>query len=132
MDDILDLSQDSSDAEIANMHATAISHRKKMKYSQPKCKGLLINGKKHDLLPSMFLNWEKIKHVSSTKYVGDIFQQNGKNDELIRDRLNRGMKVILKIDAILSETQFGKHTIDVSLLLYRYLYLSSVIFNSQA
>jgi hypothetical protein len=39
---------------------------------------------------------------------------------------------MLKIETIMSETQFGKHSIDVSLLLYRALFLSSVIFNSQA
>lgn len=50
----------------------------------------------------------------------------------MKDRLKRGLKVILKIEAIMAETQFGKHTIEVSLLLYRALYLSSLLFNSQA
>ena len=73
-----------------------------------------------------------MKHVKHTKYIGDIFQQNGKNDELIKDRVNRGTKAMLKIEAILAEVSFGQHTMNVSLLLYRALFLSSVIFNSQS
>ena len=132
VDDMLDVSESSDDAETAHLNATAFSFKKKLRYSLPKCEGMMINGRKSEPLPCMYLEGEKIKHVSHTKYLGDVFQQNGKNDELIKDRLGRGTKVMLKIDAIMAETQFGKHTLIVSLLLYRALFLASVLFNSQA
>ena len=132
VDDMLDVSVDAEESETSHLHASAFSFKKKLRYSPPKCEGMVINGKKGEVLPCMFLEEEMIKHVLHLKYIGDVFQQNGKNDELIKDRLGRGTKVILKIDAIMSEIQFGKHTIIVSLLLYRALFLSSVLFNSQA
>ena len=132
VDDMLDMSQNHNDAEAAHLNATVFSRQKKMRYSLPKCEGMLVNGKKDDKLPVMKLEGKAIKHSPQIKYIGDIFQQNGTNHLLIKERLGRGTTVMLKIDAIMSETQFGKHTIDVYLLLYGALYLNSVIFNSQA
>ena len=132
VDDLLDASEDCPDAETANLHATAFGYRKKLNYSCGKCKGMVVNKGKNDKLPCMFIRDQKLELVKLIKYLGDIFQQNGKNNELVKDRLSRGIKVILKIEAIMSETQFGRHTIEVSLLLYRALFLSSILFNSQA
>ena len=132
VDDMLDISE-LDEAEAAHLKAIAFSLRKKLKYSLAKCEGMVINGKKDsENLPALFLEEDEMKHVKHTKYIGDIFQQNGKNDELIKDRVNRGTKAMLKIEAILAEVSFGQHTMNVSLLLYRALFLSSVIFNSQS
>ena len=132
VDDMLDISLDSYDAEAANLNAVAFSRKKKLTYNGPKCKTMPVNCKKNQRVPSMFIEGEKIEVVALLKYLGDIFQMNGKNSELIKDRLCRGTKVMLQIEAILSETNFGKHTVDVCLLLYRALFLSSILFNSQA
>ena len=133
VDDLLDLSESASDAEEANLHATVFSQLKKMLFnSQGKCKGMIVNKKSSDAQPTMFARDKIIEILSEIDYLGDIFQQNGKNSELVKDRLKRGLQVILKIEAIMAETQFGKHTIEVSLLLYRALFLSSILFNSQA
>ena len=133
VDDLLDMSQDVSDAEKANINAVAFSCLKKMLFNaQGKCKGMIVNKKSSDAQPSMFIRDKRIELLSHVDYLGDIFQQNGRNSELVKDRLKRGLKVILKIEAIMSEVQFGKHTIIVSLLLYKALFLSSILFNSQA
>ena len=132
VDDMMDLSDDVPDAEVAHLQAVNFGRKKKMNYSEGKCKGMAVHGKKNDEVPQMYINDKMIELVSHLKYLGDIFQKNGKNDELVKDRLKRGMNVILKIEAILSETRFGKHTTNVSLLLYRALFLSSILFNSQA
>ena len=132
VDDMLDISE-LNEAEAAHLKAIAFSLRKKLKYSLPKCEGMVINGKKHtENLPALFLEDKELKHVQHTKYIGDIFQQNGKNDELVKDRVSRGTKAMLKIEAILADVSFGHHTMNVSLLLYRALFLSTVIFNSQS
>ena len=132
VDDLLDLSQDSDDAETAHLNSLSFSCRKKIKHNSTKCKGLVVNKKKNERLPIMFIGDERIKHVSYSKYLGDIIQENGKNSELIKDRISRGTAVMLRIEAILTEIQFGRHTIEVSLLLYHSLFLSSILFNSQA
>ena len=132
VDDMLDVSENSYDAEMAHLQALVFSHRKKMTYNSPKCKGMVVNKKKGERLPIMFIEDAVIEIVAQIKYLGDIFQENGKNDALVKDRISRGVAAILRIEAILCEIQFGKHTFEVSLLLYRSLFLSCILFNSQA
>ena len=132
VDDLLDMSENATDAERANLRALAFALLKKLSFnSQGKCKGMMVNRRVNDIEPSMFARDKKIELFSCVDYLGDIFQHNGKNSELVKDRLKRGLKVMLKIETIMSETSFGKHTIEVSLLLYRALFLSSILFNSQ-
>ena len=132
VDDMLDASEDTYSAEMAHLQALAFSLRKKLEYNAPKCKAMMVNKKKGDKPPIMFIADHLIEIVSQIKYLGDIFQENGKNCGLIKDRVQRGVIAILKIEAILNETQFGKYTLEISLLLYRALFLSSILFNSQA
>ena len=132
VDDMLDLSENTYDTEMAHLHALAFSYKKKIKYNAPKCKSMVVNKKNDERLPIMFIEDAIIEIVAQIKYLGDIFQANGKNGGLIKDRISRGMAAILRIEAILCETQFGKHTFEVSLLLYRALFLSCMLFNSQA
>ena len=132
VDDMVDLSEDSYDAETAHLEALAFSMKKKIKYNGPKCKGMVVNKKKNERLGVLLIENERMKYVKFLKYLGDIFQENGKNSELVKDRVGRGLAVILRIEAILSEIEFGKHTIEVALLLYHALFISSVLFNAQA
>ena len=132
VDDMIDLSEDSYDAETAHLEGLAFSCKKKVKYNGKKCKGMIVNKRRNERSAVMFIDEEKLELVSHLKYLGDIFQENGRNNELIKDRVGRGVAAKLKIDAILSEVQLGKHTIEVSLLLYRFLFISSILFNSQA
>ena len=56
VDDLLDMSQDVSDAEKANINAVAFSCLKKMLFNaQGKCKGMIVNKKSSDAQPSMFI-----------------------------------------------------------------------------
>ena len=133
VDDLLDMSENASDAEKANLKALSFALLKKLLFNcQGKCKGMIVNKKSNDVQPSMFIRDKRIELFSFVDYLGDIFQHNGKNSELVKDRLKRGLKVMLKIESIVAETEFGKHTIEVSLLMYRALFLSSILFNSQA
>ena len=43
----------------------------------------------------MYARDKIIEILSEIDYLGDIFQQNGRNSELVKDRLKRGLKVIL-------------------------------------
>ena len=63
--------------------------------------------------------------------LGDLFNQKGNNDDLIKDRVKRGTKAMITIMALMSETEVGEHYINVMLLLYRSLFLSTMLFNSQ-
>ena len=64
-------------------------------------------------------------------YLGDIFNSCGNNSDLIADRLKRGMKAMVTIASLMAETDVGMHRISIMLLLYRSLFLSTMLFNSQ-
>ena len=49
----------------------------------------------------------------------------------MKDRVRRGTKAIVSITSILHETDLGSHHINVALLLYRSLFLSTVLYNAQ-
>ena len=62
--------------------------------------------------------------------MGDIFNSLGYNDGLIADRIKRGTKALITIVSLIAETEVGIHHVSVMLLLYRALFLSTVLFNS--
>ena len=64
-------------------------------------------------------------------YLGDMFNSQGNNEGLISDRLKRGMKAMITITALMAENEVGIHRVSVMLLLYRSLFLSTMLFNSQ-
>ena len=69
--------------------------------------------------------------VEEIVYLGDVFNANGNNDGLIKDRVRRATKAMISITSLIKETNLGIHEVQVWLLLYRSLFLSTVLFNSQ-
>ena len=101
---MLDMSLDCYDAEDSNLNAVCFGHKKKLTYSGGKCKTMAVNAKKKD----MFIEGEEMKRVTSFKYLGDIFQSNGSNDAMMRND-TRGTKILTQMEALMAESQFGKH-----------------------
>ena len=132
VDDMLDVSLTWDDAHKAHENSVTFSFRKKMSHKSKKCKTLVTNKKKKDLLPELFIGDEVIENASTIEYLGDIFNNKGDNSDLIKDRVKRGIAAIVSVEAIMADLQLGTYTTDVYLLLYRSLFLSTVLFNSQA
>ena len=70
--------------------------------------------------------------TEETGYLGDVFNHRGNNDGLIKDRVRRGTKAMICISSLIQESNLGSHEVNVWLLLYRSLFLSTVVFNCQA
>ena len=58
--------------------------------------------------------------------------KKGDNTDLMDDRVRRGTKASNCITALVKESYLGQHEVSVWLLLYRSLFLSTVLFNSEA
>ena len=132
VDDIVEISTNKQDASTAHTKAINFAKRKKLRYSVNKCKTMLINGKKGDMPPELYVEDNIIENVSNLKYLGDIFNCKGNNTDLIEDRIKRGTIAMINIEALMLEVQLGRHTIRVHLLLYNSLFIPSILFNSQA
>ena len=91
-----------------------------------------INAKKGDVPPPLYIEDTELEIVKELGYLGDILNDKGNNDSLIEDRVKRGISAMIRSEALVRETGLGIHTINVHLLLYRSLFVSCMIFNSQA
>ena len=94
---------------------------------------MIINKKKQDPVHLVIDSEKGTKVVPASEivYLGDVFNEKGNNDGLIKDRIRRGTKASISIISILQEVDLGSHHFDVALLLYRALFLSTVLYNAQ-
>ena len=129
VDDMLDVSNSPSEAENAHEQAMIFSNRKKWKYKPVKC-NIMGMGKKA-CPPVLMIDGEEITRDCITEYLGDVFNSEGNNKDLFKDRLKRGIKAMVGIQAFMSENSFGKYTIGIHVLLYRMVFSASILFNAE-
>jgi hypothetical protein len=73
----------------------------------------------------------KVVPATEIVYLGDVFNEKADNSGLMQDRVRRGTKAVISITSILQESDLGSHHINVALLLYRALFLATVLYNAQ-
>ena len=132
VDDMLDVSLTWEDAHKAHENSVIFSFKKKMNHKSSKCKSMVTNKRKSDLFPELLIGNEIVENVSSIEYLGDIFNAKGDNSDMVKDRVKRGVAAMISIEAIMADLQLGSHTVSVYMMLYRSLFLSTMLFNSQA
>ena len=132
VDDVIDLSCLLKDYLSAHQNALLFKKMKKLTHSGTKCFSMILNGQHIDEeLPVLMLDdTAKVIITREIAYLGDIFNSLGNNDGLIADRVKRGTKAMITIAALMAEIEVGIHHVNVMLLLYRALFLSTVLFNS--
>ena len=55
-----------------------------------------------------FVGGRKIKEVKQEKYLGDLISADGTNKDTVKDRCNKSIGVITKIESMLKNLVFGK------------------------
>ena len=106
---------------------------KKLTLSGTKCFWMVLNRKLKDgEIPVLKINDEYfVIPTTETVYLGDVFNSLGNNDGLMADRVRRGTKAMITIASLMAEIEVGVHHVNIMLLLYRSLFLSTMLFNSQ-
>lgn len=133
VDDIADISASFEDALNSHKNALKFARRKKLQLAPDKCFIMLIKqGNKEMKVPELEVEGEKVQQVKLMKYLGDIFNEKGNNDDLVEDRAKRGTASMVSIQGFMREASLGTHTLSVYLLLHNAIFISSVIFNSEA
>ena len=108
------------------------SNRKRVPLNGEKCVLLPINKKAHSGIPLLMIGDHVMKEVDKTKVLGDIFNQKGNNNDLIAARVKSGKGVINSMMALCNEMAFGRYSIKALLLLYRTVFIHTVLFDSEA
>ena len=131
VDDIIDVTNLLEDRQKAHDKTMLFGKRKKVFFSGTKCYSMSINVDS-DGLPALKINEEhSVTESDEIVYLGDVFNEKGNNDGLIKDRIRRGTKAMVTIMSLMAENEVGHHQISVLLLLYHSLFLSTMLFNSQ-
>ena len=130
VDDLIDLTETLSDREKSHLQAIIFTKQNNMLLSGTKCFGMGINS--DEPLPLLSIDDDKqVIPVEEIVYLGDVFNVKGNNDGLIKDRVRRATKAMISISSLIKETNLGIYEVQVWLLLYRSLFISTVLFNSQ-
>ncbi len=132
VDDIADISGCSKDAITAHLNALEFALKKKLNFAPDKCFIMIVNKKSGDEIPELYINGEKMDNVDLTKYLGDIFNSKGNNEDLMNDRVKRGKAAMISIQGFMREICLGVHTLSVYRLLHNSIFLQGILFNSQA
>ena len=70
--------------------------------------------------------------MTSEKYLGDIISNNGKIDENIEDRVNKGKGRINSIISLLEEISFGVNYFEMALLFRESMLINSLLSSSES
>ena len=63
-----------------------LAEKKKIPYSKTKCKCMVINGRKKDIVPELFIEDAKVEAVDLIEYLGDVLNSKGDYSDLVKDR----------------------------------------------
>ena len=132
VDDIATLNTKVKDVMASHARMIGFGKLKKLVLNETKCYGLLINEKKNETFPNLYINDELIQSVNSTKYLGDILNRKNSNEDMIIERENKAIGKLVSIFATVSETTFGAFQFDALILMYHSYFLPALIFNCQS
>lgn len=93
---------------------------------------MVVYPKKSSSPPHLYIDDQKMEVVTTMKYLGDTFNNKGNNTHLIDDRKRRGTVAMIQIEVLIGEYPLGIHTVNVNLMLYKSLFIPSILFNAQA
>ena len=91
-----------------------------------------INYGKEQCIIDLDINGETAENVYAVKYLGDIFNSIGNNNDLIESHVKMGKQTLGVIQAFCKEIALRNHEIQIMLQFYESIFLSTVLFNCQS
>ena len=154
VDDTIGVSLCGTDSALTTAHLNAQTNMKKLQYGAQKCNKMHIGDnkvicpkntidtwimeKETDTVESILEMVDKegemheMETVSSSKYLGDVLQSNGRNDLNIKERITRGYAANNQIMMMLEDLTLGDYYFEAANILRNALLLSSLLSNCDA
>ena len=132
VDDMNLLCMNAVETQKTHFRAMSFSKRKRLKYKQKKCLLMIANKKKQDAVPVLDIDGTPMAQANLIKVLGDLFNDKCNNKDLIDDRLRRANLCIVNSMSLCNELSLGIYSLQTLLVIYRAVFLSSVLFNAQA
>ena len=131
VDDVILINTTVFDANTSHLNFCFFADKKKQPLNELKCFLLPVNCKKTDPIPVQEVNFKPVAVKEKVEYLGDIFNQKGNFKDLIADRVRRGTVCTINTMAECSDADMGRFALNSILLLYRTVFLKTVLFNSE-
>jgi exonuclease III len=132
VDDIATTNSAVSDTYKSNGSIEWFSKKKRLELNVPKCFIVCVNQKCTDILPRLKIAGNLITTAKKGIYLGDPFNSQGNNHDLIEDRVKKGNACIVNTIAMCDEVTMGLFAIQTLLLLHGSLLIPVMLFNSSA
>ena len=136
VDDINAISKCGLDSVELNTFVNTQIELKKLRFHVPdregrsKCHKMHIGGKKESC-PQLKVHGTLIESVEEDTYLGDLISSDGKNKKNIDQRISKGLGIITQILNLLEIVSFGKHYMEIALLLRESMFINGILFNAE-
>ena len=136
VDDILAISKCGIESIELNTYINTQIELKKLRFHVPdksgksKCHKLHV-GKVQKNCPQLMVHGEQIECVNEDMYLGDLISSDGKNKKNIELRISKGIGIITQIMNMLEIVSFGRHFIEIGLLLRESMFINGILFNAE-
>ena len=131
VDDILNILGNIADMSEAHRKAVLFALRKRINFGVLKCIIMIVNAKKSDVPPVLEIDGHILAQEDKAKYVGDIFNKQGTNADLIEDRVKKGKGKMISLLALCEESGLGRYAVQSMILLYNIMFVPTLISNCQ-
>ena len=119
---------------VHSSHETTIwfSEKKNQPLNEDKCCILCVNDKPGDVTPTLEVNGREMDRVDKITYIGDVFNRWGNNNDLIADRVAKGMRCMTSTIAECSDITLGQYSLQSLIMMYKSIFIPTILFNSGA
>ena len=131
VDDVVTISSCGSDSVKVNAIVQAKVQTKQLKLGQKKCFNMHVGKKTKHLCPVLKIHGLDMKTAENERYLGDILTTDGRIDQNIDDRYNKGIGKVNEIMSMLQEVSFGPHYFQMAMLFRSSILLSSILCNAE-
>ena len=105
---------------------------KKLELGQEKCFKIYVGkNSSNSICPDLNVHQNVMNTATSEKYLGDILASNGKIDQNIESRVNKGTGRINSIMSLLEEISFGEFHFEMAILFRESMFINSVLSNGE-
>ena len=92
---------------------------------------MIVNAKKSSVPPVLEIDGHVLVEEEKAKYVGDFFNRQGTNADLIEDRIKKGKGKMISLLALCEESGLGRYTVSSMIVLYNLMLIPMLITNCQ-
>ena len=131
VDDILAVGHCGSDSIKLNSIIQSKMDTKKLELGNDKCFQIHVGKTATKTCPQLNVYQNAMKKASSEKYLGDIITNNGKIDDNIESRVNKGNGQANTIMTLLQEISFGEHYFQMAILFRNSMLINSLLSSSE-